>query len=85
MHDRNIGEVLEGTKKIAWEAFILVVDNFLGRLKVPNYRRLVGEMLEAYRVMGCNASLKIRFLRSHFYFFPTNHGDISDNHGERFR
>jgi hypothetical protein len=34
--------------------------------------------------MGCNTSLKLRFLASHLDFFPENLGAISDEHGERF-
>jgi len=29
-------------------------------------------------------SLKIHFLHSHLDFFPSNLGDFSDEHGERF-
>lgn len=34
--------------------------------------------------MGCHMSLRIRFLHSHLDFFPSNLGDFSDEHGERF-
>lgn len=34
--------------------------------------------------MGCNMSLKVNFLDSHSIFFPSNSGDISDEHGKRF-
>jgi hypothetical protein len=51
---------------------------------VPNYRWLVEEMFQAYRMMGYNMSLKIHFLHSHLDFFLTNLGDIRNKHGERF-
>jgi hypothetical protein len=41
-------------------------------------------MLEAYRMMGCNTSLKVHFLHSHLDFFPANLADVSGEHGERF-
>jgi hypothetical protein len=34
--------------------------------------------------MGCNVSLKVRFLDPHLEFFPENLGAVSDEHGERF-
>jgi hypothetical protein len=50
---RNSDEVPEGTAKTSWEACRLVVDNFVDNHKAPNYRYLVEQMLEAYRMMGC--------------------------------
>jgi hypothetical protein len=37
-------------------------DNFLGKHKAHNYRTLVEKMLETFRYMGCNTSLKMHFL-----------------------
>jgi hypothetical protein len=51
MNDRNFDGVLEGTEKTVWEALKLVIDNFLGNHKVPNYRQLVENVLEAYKMM----------------------------------
>jgi hypothetical protein len=41
VNDRNCDEVLEETEKTAREALKLVVDNFLGNHKAPNYRQSV--------------------------------------------
>jgi hypothetical protein len=68
----------------AWDAFVLVVQNFLGNQRAENYTALVNSMLTAYQRLGCRMSLKIHFLHSHLDFFPTNLGDVSDEHGERF-
>jgi hypothetical protein len=38
----------------------------------------------AYKVMGCNMSLKVHFLHSHLDFSPENLGAVSDEHGQRF-
>jgi hypothetical protein len=46
MNDRNLDEVLEGTEKTAWEAFKLLLDNFLGKYRAPKYRQLVEQKLE---------------------------------------
>jgi hypothetical protein len=77
-------EVLEGNEKTAWEKFRLGVVNFLGTHKAPNYRQLVEQMLECYRNMGCNMSLKTHFLSSHLDFFPKNFADVNDRHSKRF-
>jgi uncharacterized protein YbgA (DUF1722 family) len=66
------------------EAFTLVAENTLDNHKVLDYRQLLEQMLEAYRMMGYNMLLKIHFLRSHLHFFPTNFVDVSDEHGESF-
>jgi hypothetical protein len=50
---------------------------FLGNRKAPNYREIVGELLQSYQDMGCNMSQKINF-------FPDNLGTVSDEQGERF-
>jgi hypothetical protein len=41
-------------------------------------------MLEAYRMMSSNMSLKIHLLHNHLDFSPINITDIRDEHGERF-
>jgi hypothetical protein len=60
------------------------VQIFLGNFKASNYRDIVGELLNSYKDMGCNMSLKMHFLDSHLYFFPENLGAVSDEHGEPF-
>ena len=66
-------------KKNAWVSFKNVTQNFLGRKRATNYEGLVQEMINAYRDLGCNMSLKVHFLNSHLNFFlravamfPTN-------------
>jgi len=41
-------------------------------------------MLENYRILGCNMSIKMHFLYSHLDKFPENLGDFSEEQGERF-
>lgn len=68
----------------AWKSFREVVDNFLGNKKSPQYKVIVGKLLECYKKLGCRMSLKLHFLHSHLSFFSENMGDISEEHGERF-
>ena len=57
---------------------------FCGKHRLPNYKQLVSEMLQAYRKMDCHMSSKIHFLQSHSDFFPPNLENFSDKYGERF-
>jgi len=84
LKDERFDEILDNTAKIAWLAFKSVVSNFLGNHKSSNYVQVVNNLLQCYKEMGCNMSLKIHFLHSHLDFFPANLGDVSDEHGERF-
>jgi hypothetical protein len=68
----------------AWRTFENICKNCLGNIRSSNYIDIVGELLDAYKALGCNMSLKIHFLHSHLDFFPPNLGAVSDEHGERF-
>ena len=68
----------------ARKAFVLVVKNFLGDNKARNYAELVNNMLTAFRNLGCNMNVKMRYLFSHMDRFPGNLGSMSDKQGERF-
>ena len=68
----------------AWKAFALVVKNFLGNNKARNYAEPVNNMLTAFRIQGCNMSVKTHYRFSHMHRFPENLGSMSDEQGERF-
>jgi hypothetical protein len=68
----------------AWNAFVSVIENFLGNHRSDRYVDLVEQMIEAFRSMGCRMSLKVHFLHSHLNFFPPNLGAVRDEQGERF-
>lgn len=84
MCDRKFKNKLNPLEFAAWEAFVLLVQNFFGNHRAEQYVELVDNMLKAYQRMGCRMSLKMHFLQSHLDFFPPNLGDVSDEHGERF-
>lgn len=75
---------LSEIEKEAFNCIKLVVQNFLGNRRAPNYEELVGNMIRAFKNMGVNMSLKIHFLADHLDFFPENLGAVSDEQGERF-
>jgi hypothetical protein len=62
----------------------VTVNNFLGKYKAPNYRTPPENMIQTFRNMECNMSLKLHFLHSHLGLSPRNLGNISDYHGETF-
>lgn len=68
----------------AWNSFVGVVQNFLGNHWSNNYFNIVESMLNLYRDIGANMSIKIHFLHSHLERFPENCGDHSNEQGERF-
>ncbi|UYV75259.1 hypothetical protein LAZ67_12003126 [Cordylochernes scorpioides] len=82
--DGNFQNSLNEVEAAAWNSFRNVCKNFLGSVKVENYRDIVYDLLLSYKALGCNMSLKIHFLHSHLDFFPDNLGAVSDEHGERF-
>ena len=84
IRDGNLEDLLSQIEKSAWKSFKSVVKIFLGNRKTPNYREIVGELLQSYQDMGCNISLKIYFLDSHLDFFPDNLCVVSDEHEESF-
>ena len=77
----NFEDLRSQIEKSACKSFKSVVKNFLGNRKTPNYREIVGELLQSYQDMGCNMSFNIHFLDSHLDFFPDNLGAVSEEHG----
>ena len=64
---------------IKWQSFKNVSNGFLANLK-----ERVDDLKDSYKQLGCNMSLKMHFLNSHLDFFPTNCGEVSDEHDECF-
>ena len=68
IRDREFESQLGPNERSAWQAFVMVVKNFLGNNRVENYVELVDNILKTYRQMGCRMSLKMHFLHSHLDF-----------------
>ncbi|XP_055312515.1 uncharacterized protein LOC129574472 [Sitodiplosis mosellana] len=80
----ELSDLLTPIQKRAFEGIRDVCNNFLGNNRAENYKKIVAEMLTAFKEMKVNMSLKIHFMYSHLSFFPDNCGDYSDEQGERF-
>ncbi|CAK9820022.1 hypothetical protein ANTQUA_LOCUS10411 [Anthophora quadrimaculata] len=81
---KNLEHKLSSAEVAAWNSFKLIILDFLGNSKNPNYEMIVEDLLQKYARIGVNMSLKIHFSHSHLNFFPENLGNVSDEHGERF-
>ena len=81
--DHQFETVLSKKEKAAWESFKNVSNNFLGNFKAENFEELVENLMDSYKQLGSNMSLKMHFLNSHLDFFPPNCGDVSDEHNEQ--
>jgi hypothetical protein len=84
MKDQDFEGGQNEPEKAAWRSFQKAVRNFLGNKKAQKYEAMISEIIENYRALGCNTSLKMHFLGSHLVFFPQNLGNVSDEHGEGF-
>jgi len=83
--DEYFDRLLEGDEKLAWDSFKFEVKGVLGNKRAQNCEELVNNFWQSYQKLGCNMSLKIRFLHSHLdFFFPKNCGAVRDEHGEHF-
>jgi len=84
LNDATFVDKMNNKEKAAWLSFKDVVENFLGNHKSENYRKLVDDLLQNYKQLGCLMNYKLHFLHSHLDYFPQNLGDYSEEQGERF-
>jgi len=47
-----------------------VTTNFLGNHKAENYQDMAADLVQSYKAMACNMSLKMHLLDSHFDLLP---------------
>ena len=84
LNDPAFISTMQSAKLDAWNAFAVVATNLLGNIKAENYRPLVGNLLQAFQMIGCNISVKVHFLHSHVDYFPDNLGAVSEGQEKRF-
>ena len=84
MQNKQFDEDLNETERNAWLSFKRISKDFIGNHKAVNYQDVVQGLLTSYKAMGCNMSVKIHFLESHFGFSQENLGEVSDEHGAKF-
>lgn len=84
MKNTDFEKIMTEVERKAWISYKKVVNGFLGNTKNKNYKHLVTNMLNNFKELGCNMSLKVHFLHYHLDFFPENLEDKSEEQGERF-
>ncbi|UYV80577.1 hypothetical protein LAZ67_19000774 [Cordylochernes scorpioides] len=84
INDEEFIATLKEDEKNAWLALIDVVKHFLGNNKLPNYARIVENMISKFHKLECITNLIFHFMDSHLNLFPDNLGAESEEQGERF-
>ncbi|GBO46167.1 hypothetical protein AVEN_168626-1 [Araneus ventricosus] len=84
MKDENFETKMETNERKAWESFKLIITNFLGNKKDPNFNSIVEEMINNFKILSYSMSLKVHVLDSHLDYFPENLGAVSEEQGEIF-
>ena len=84
LRDISFVSSMNPTEARAWMAFTNVIKDFLANKKTDNFKELVAELLSSFQYWGCNMSIKVCFLKSHWDSFPKNLGSVSDEQEERF-
>ena len=84
LKDKEFIETTNPEEKNGWVAFSQVVNNFLGNTKSPEYKKIIKTLLDNFHKLGCNMSVKVHFLHSHWEYFPENLRAISEEQGQRF-
>ena len=68
----------------ARKAFSVVVKNFLGNIKSPDFCKLVESLLQAFHDLPCNMNVKVHILHSYLDYFPENLGALSEKQSKKF-
>ena len=82
--DENfIGTILE-LEKNAWLSFRELLKNFRGNKREKNYSENVLKLLEKWKTLGFNMSIKLDFLHRYLPNFLENLCNFNDIKGEQF-
>ena len=65
MLDDSFTYTMTEIEEDTWNTFKEVVKKFLGNIKDPLYKEIVRNMLDKFKLLGCNMNLKLYFLASH--------------------
>lgn len=76
--------ILVDHEKRAWNAIKKIIAGFFGKHPSETYEQDVTEMLNAFKIINVNMSLKIHFLHFHLDYFGRQLASESDEQGERF-
>jgi len=72
----NAGQIIsthhDNFGKNAWQSYTAVVENFLRNFIAFKYHNLLKQLLNSYKQLGCNMSVKVDFIHSHVNNFSEN-------------
>ena len=71
------------TEKKTWLDYKNVVEQFLGNVKSPEWKKQASKMVDSFKKLKCLMSLKLHFMDFHVEYFPKNLGDYSEEQGEK--
>ena len=81
--DQGFTACMSAVEKKTCAAFRVVISNFLGKHRSPDYKKQIKEPLENFQSLGARMSVKMHFLCSHSDYFPNNCGDYNEEQGKR--
>ena len=85
MQNAKFADQLGEVEDAAWKSFKKATTSFFFlNHKAESDLDLVADLVQSYKAMGCDMSLRVHFLDSHLDFFPENLRALSDQHGQRF-
>ena len=80
----NFTEHMNDSELAAWSSYVMVIKHFLGNHESEDYVELVACMLNNFKELGANISIKVHYRHSHLERFPENLGGLFKEQGERF-
>lgn len=83
-HADTFENVLIDNETTAWTAVKEIIAGLLGKHRSTTYEADVNKMMDAFRMIGVNMSLKIHFLHHHLNYFGQQLATESDEQGERY-
>ena len=76
----ELEEQLSDLERNAWQAFRMIVEEFLGNHRRDDYAMVVSNLIESYEKFGCR---KLHFLHSHLDIFRDNLGNVKEEYRKK--
>jgi hypothetical protein len=62
MNGPFLENAMDHLEKEAWQSLRNMVDNVLEKRRMPCYKDIVQNLLEHFKILGCNMNIKLHFL-----------------------
>lgn len=77
-------QFLSSHEKQAWLSLKAVIHDFIGNRKAENNKKLISNMFDSFKLMGCIMFFKLRMLHAHLDKFEDKLEAYSEEQGEYF-